>query len=115
MSLREGQVNGRFRGNAKIDMSNFTELTLIFTRPDGTKLTVKTADGVQLGPAVEDPKLGDLEENKYFEYFTIAGDIPADSKGFWPVCGIYEDDTTTPPTVSPSLHDEIEILEGCVE
>lgn len=115
MSLREGQSNGRFRGNANFDMSNFTELTLVFTRTDGSVLNVKTADGVQLNGAVADPKLGNLEANEYFEYFFAASEIPEGSKGDWPVCGIYEDSTTTPPTRSPSFTGTLEILEGCEE
>ncbi len=111
MSLREGQIGGVFRGWAKFDLSGFTELTLVFTRPDDTKLTVTTADGVTApGVPVTDPDLGPLPANEYFEYTTVDGDIPAGSKGEWDSCGIYTDAT---PKVYPSAKGTFQVLEGC--
>ena len=69
------------------DMSGNSELTLVFTKPDNTTLTVTTATGVT-APAVA---LGSLSASEYFSYTTAAGDI--DQAGTWTVQGTYDDAT----------------------
>lgn len=110
MSLREGQVGGTFRANAKFDMSANTALSLTFTRTDGTKLVVNNPQVIAPAVPVTDPTLGPLNANEYFEYITQVGDIPEGSAGDWTVCGIYTDST---PKVFPSATATLTILEGC--
>ena len=110
MSLREGQVGGTFRANAKFDMSASTALSLTFTRLDGTTLTVTNPDVTAPAVPVTDPTLGPLNASEYFEYIIQAGDIPEGSKGDWKVCGVYTDAT---PKVFPSATATLTILDGC--
>jgi hypothetical protein len=110
MSLREGQIGGTFRANAKFDMSGSTALELTFTRPDGTTLTVTNPDVTAPATPVTDPTLGPLNASEYFEYTTASGDIPVGSKGTWEACGVYEDGT---PKRFPSATATFEVLEGC--
>ncbi len=74
-------------GNTGYDMSDSTELTLVFTKPDGSTLTKTTATGVT-APAVA---IESILASTYFEYTTIEGDI--DQDGEWSVQGKYEDAT----------------------
>ena len=68
-------------------MSGSSELTLVFTKPDKTTLTVTTSNGVT-APA---QALGSLNASTYFSYTTAAGDI--DQAGTWTVQGTYNDAT----------------------
>ena len=72
---------------ASFDMSGSSELTLVFTKPDGSNLTKTTADGVT-APA---QAIGSLSASTYFSYTTVEGDI--DQAKDWQVYGMYDDST----------------------
>lgn len=95
MSLRIGEIGKTIRVNTDYDLSSNTQLTLTFTKPDGTTLTkTKTVDGVS-APAVDvtdpdDPTVTFLA-NEYMEYDTVSGDL--DQAGTWSVYATYNDAT----------------------
>lgn len=69
------------------DISGFSTLSLVFTKPSGATLTVTDSSS----PAVSAPSsaASDFLANQYFEYTTADGDI--DEAGTWEVCAIYVD------------------------
>ena len=84
--------------NAGFDMSSNTELTLTFTKPDGTtQVTKTTADGVALGAGETDPDLGVLTANEYVTYPIEAGFL--DTAGTWQVDLTYTNTASTPDDV----------------
>jgi hypothetical protein len=93
MTLRVGEIGKVIRVDTNFDLSANTELTLEFTKPDGTTLTKLTADGVSApGVNVTDPDTGDVfTANEYMEYDTISGDL--DQAGIWSVEARYTDGT----------------------
>lgn len=93
MSLKVGEIGKTIRLDAQYDLSANTELTVEFTKPDGTTLTkTKTSNGVTApGVEVTAPDGTVYEANTYFEYDFISGDL--DQSGIWYVEGIYEDGT----------------------
>lgn len=79
-TIFKGETGRLLRVNAGFDMSANTELSIIFTDPNGTSTTKTTADGVALGIVnVTDDDLGSLTANEYVEYsmepdlLTLAG------------------------------------------
>lgn len=97
MSLIVGDTNKTLRVNAGFNMSSWTELSLVFTLPDGTNATKVTADGVVIGAGVTDDDLGVLAANEYVEYPTEAGFIS--QAGEWKVYLIFTDTGTAPDTI----------------
>ena len=91
MTIRKDEVGKIIRVNALFDMTNNSELTLIFTKPDLTTLTVNKASGVSApGVDVLDPVTGvTFNANEYFQYTTQAGNI--DQSGSWKIKGVYDD------------------------
>jgi len=114
MSITVGEVGREFRlSTGGFNMSTSTGLSLIFTKPDNTKLTKTEASSNPVtAPAValvNDPDLGDQAESTYFEFTSIASDF--DQPGIWKVCGIYTDATRTYHTEAPAK--EFTVLEAC--
>lgn len=99
MALRVGESGKVIRVAASFDMSSNTELSLTFTKPDGTTSTkTKGASQVTLGTgAVTDPDLGSLSANEYVEYEVEAGFI--DQSGSWSVYLTYTNATPDPDDV----------------
>ncbi len=99
MSLKVGETGKTFRVAASFDMSGNTELTLIFTLPDGTTTTkTKTGGEVTLGTTpITDPDLGALLANEYVEYEIEAGFLNQD--GDWKVSLTYTNTTPTPDDI----------------
>lgn len=93
MSLRVGEIGKIIRVNTNYDLSANTELTLEFTKPDGTTVTKLKADGVSApGVNVTDPDTGDVfEANEYMEYDVESGLL--DQSGQWYVEAKYNDAT----------------------
>jgi len=95
MTIRVSEVGKAFRYSTGFDMSAFTELTLIFTKPDLTQLTKDTGTtNAVSAPAValvNDADLGNVPASTYMQFLTVAADF--DQAGIWTVCGIYEDAT----------------------
>lgn len=60
--------------DAQYDMSSFSALTLLFTRPDGTVFTV-TAPQVTLGTVPITTPLGAFAANQYAQYKIADGDL----------------------------------------
>ena len=91
--LKVGEVGKTFRYSTGFDMSAFTELTLIFTKPDGTTLTKNTstvnAVSAPATPLVNDSDLGNVPASTYMAFDSVAADF--DQDGIWTVCGIYND------------------------
>lgn len=70
-----------FRLNTNYDMSGNTALSLTFTKPNGTTLTVTPT-----APAVA---ASGFDANEYFQYTFVDGDV--DQDGPWSVRGTYTD------------------------
>jgi hypothetical protein len=97
MSLFVEESGRKLRVNAGFDMSAYTELSLIFCKPDGTAVTKTTADGVTLGAsAVTDPDLGALVADQYVEYDIEVGLITSSDAGQWQVQLKYTDTSVEP-------------------
>jgi len=83
------------RVNAGFDMSSNTELSLIFTDPDGTSTTKTTSDGVVLGTVgVTDADLGALTADQYVEYPIESGLLS--KAGRWCVQVLYTNTGVSP-------------------
>jgi len=94
MSINKGEVGRAFRlTTGGYDMSSSTGLTVILTKPDGTKLTKTEASSNPVtAPAIElinDPDVGSQAASTYFEFTSVALDF--DQAGTWKACGIYSD------------------------
>ena len=107
MSIRVGEVGKLFDLGTAFDMSSNTELTINFTKPDGTtKLTLtKTGGRVSI---VASLSAGGFPSNTYMQISTIASDF--DVAGVWTVCGIYQDAT---PKIFHSADATFTVLEAC--
>lgn len=89
-----GETGVTIRVNGGFDMSSYTELTLVFIKPDNTTVTKTTADGVTLGTgAVTDDDLGALSANEYVEY---ENEDIFDTAGTWRVYLKYTNTASTP-------------------
>lgn len=86
MALHVNDVGKLFRLATSFNMSAATSLTINFTKPDGTTLSVTT--GVTApAAAITDPDLGALAASEYMQYSIVATNI--DQAGVWRACGIY--------------------------
>lgn len=101
MALRVGESGKPFRYWTKFDMSEFTELELKFTAPDGGQTTFNTGttEAVALGTVdVYDPDIDAvLEANEY-----MVLEFPSslfDEDGFWKVQGTYTNTGETPDDI----------------
>jgi hypothetical protein len=110
MTIRRGEIGRTFILATGFDMSAFTELRLTFTDPNGTSVTVTTADGVTAPavPLVDDPDVGDQPASTYFQ-FVNSTDI-YNTIGTWTVCGAYVD---AAPSTFFTGKPQFEVLEGC--
>ena len=97
MTLYVGDTNKTFRVNAGYDMSSNTELTLTFTKPDGTVVVKASADGVVIGAGVTDADLGTILVNEYVEYPLESSFL--DAAGEWKVTLKYTNTATTPDSI----------------
>ena len=79
--------------NVGVDASAATEVGIIFTKPDGTTLTVDSTDGVTVGAV---PLTADCDviyaADEYLIYTTVTGNI--DQAGDWYVRGFVDTATT---------------------
>lgn len=105
MTIRVGDIGKPIVLWAQFDLSAFTALSMVFTKPDLTQLTVTpTAPAVPL----IDPELGTIPANEYWQYITIAADI--DQVGTWTVCATYDDASPSHFSSAPAT---FEVLAGC--
>jgi hypothetical protein len=95
-TVREGEIGTAFRLYTFFNMSQATNLTIKFTKPDGTTLQVSSPDVTAPGVSVTDPKAGTVPAYEYMQYLWKAGDL--DQSGVWRACGTYQDATTTIPS-----------------
>lgn len=98
MSMFVEESGRTFRVNAGFDLSGYTELTIIFCKPDGSTTVEKTtADGVVLGAvAVTDDIFGALTANYYVEYPIEVGLIESTDAGQWAAQVLYTDTGASP-------------------
>ena len=116
MTIKVGSLGLPLRIATGFNMSASTSLTMIITKPDGTKLTKTSGAGEVSAPAVplvNDPDLGDVDASTYFEYTNAVNDYDVEGNlndtNPWKVCGTYVDSSQTLP-VSPV---PFTVLEGC--
>ena len=116
MTIKVGSIGVPLRIATGFDMSGSTSLTMVITKPDGTKLTKTSGAGEVSAPAVplvNDPDLGNVPASEYFEYtnavddYDVAGDKTDTNP--WKACGTYVDGSQTLP-VSPV---PFTVAEGC--
>ncbi len=82
--------------NTAYDMSSFTTLSFLFTKPDGTTLLkTSVANGVTCPNVNVVTALGTFLANQYAQYFFINGDL--DILGIWQARIIYDNNLATPP------------------
>lgn len=108
MTIRVGDIGKDVVLFTKIDMSASTALTMVFTKPDGTKLTKTNPDVTAPASPLVDPILGTLPANEYLSYTLVSSDI--DQTGLWTVCGTYADSI---PTHLSSASNTFTVLAGC--
>jgi len=116
MTIKKNSLGLPLRIATGFNLSGFTSLTMIITKPDGTKLTKTSGAGEVTAPAVplvDDVDLGNVAASTYFEYINAVDDydVVGDSTDVnpWKVCGTYVDASQTLP-VSPV---PFTVLEGC--
>jgi hypothetical protein len=104
-TLFVGETGRLLRVNAGFDLSSYTELSLIFCKPNGTTATKTTSDGVAIGgTAVTDADLGALTANYYVTYSIESGLISTTDAGQWQVQLLY---TNTGASPTDSLYGSI--------
>lgn len=119
MSLTEGESGKLFYVATEFDMSSFTELEVIFTKPGGTIVTkTQTAGEVTLGTSDGSfPGVGAVLANEYMIYTIEAGflDEAGDStdESPWKAFGRYTNDTTTPDQIYIGLCIPFTVLAQC--
>ena len=110
--LYVGDSGKTLRVNAGFDMSSYTELSLVFKKPDNTTVTKTTSDGVALGGvAVTDDDLGSLTANQYVNYDIEAGLL--DTAGRWCVYLIYTNTSASPNDVFNGAPGHFTVKELC--
>jgi len=94
MTIKKGTILVPLRIAMGFDVSGFTSLTMIITKPNGVKLTKTSASGEVDAPAValvDDPDLGNVAASTYLEYINAVNDYDqVGDKGDinpWKVCG----------------------------
>lgn len=101
--FKVGETGRLHRVNAGFDLPTRTELTLTYTKPDGsTVIKTETGGEVALGIVnVTDPDLGNLLANKYVEYEIEAGflDQANTSTSSWKVYLTYINTAPTPDDI----------------
>lgn len=70
-----GEYGVVFLFNTSYDMSANTQLTIIFTKPDGSTLTVNKTNGVALGVSPIVTNIGIFQANQYATYEFQNGDV----------------------------------------
>ena len=83
-----------FRFGTGYDMSGFATLTLVFTKPDNSVLTVtnsSTPNAVTLGVVPVTTTEGVFAANQYVNYTFAVGDV--NEQGIWAVWLTYVDST----------------------
>jgi hypothetical protein len=96
VTIKDGEIGKLVIIGADFDLSGFTELRVVFTKPDLTVVTKTTADGVT-APAV--PITVDIDgvsttfaASEYWQYPTEAG-VMTPAGTTWKVHGEYVDAT----------------------
>lgn len=110
--LYVGDSGKTLRVNAGFDMSSYTELSLVFTKPDNTTVTKTTTDGVTLGTTtITDDDLGSLTANQYVYYDFEVGVL--DTAGRWCVHLIYTNTGASPNDVFNGAPAHFTVKELC--
>jgi hypothetical protein len=116
MTMKVGNIGVPLRVATGFDMSGSTSLTMIITKPDGSKLTKTSGAGEVSAPAValtDDPDVGTVAASTYLEYTNAVDDYDVEGLSTdtnpWEVCGIYVDGSQTLPV--PRV--PFTVLEGC--
>ena len=113
MAVFVGETGRTLRVNAGFDLSGYTELSIIFCKPDGTTVTKTTADGVVIGAGVTDADLGVLTANEYVEYPIEVGVIGVSDAGQWSAQILYTDTSASPNDNLYGAVAYFEVLERC--
>jgi len=86
--LNVGEYGVHLWFSTGFDMRGFTSLSIIFTKPDQTVLTV-TNPAVSVGAVDENTVFGLFPANKYLDYVFVEGQV--DQVGVWGVRCTYTD------------------------
>ena len=112
MTIRVGESGKPIRYWTKINMQDYTLLTLTFTKPDGSQF-VRTSGGtpaVSLGQTtVVDEDLGRINRYEYMEYTCQVSDF--DVAGTWSVQGKYTNTAVEPDDIFIGPDTEFEVEE----
>lgn len=88
-------VGGTGYSGAGFDLSAYTNLTLVFTLPDGAELTVESPDVVLGVINYTLPNGRVFNANQYVTYVFLVDQVTV--AGNWRVRLIYDDDVVVPP------------------
>lgn len=86
--MRVGEYGVPVFLNSGIDLSGYTNLSVLFERSDGTQLTV-TLPYVSLGIVDITTNIGDFLANQYVAYTFVVGDLNV--AGTWHATLTYDD------------------------
>lgn len=89
--MRVGEWGVVFLFSTGFNMQNSTLLSLKFTKPDGTALTVTNLTGVTVGTSPITTTLGVFAANQYVQYTFKNGDV--NQAGTWVAQLTYQDAT----------------------
>lgn len=119
MTIKVGESGKLIAYNANFDISAFTLLEIILTDPNGTSVTITSADRVS-APATNGTFkaiVAGVETdvtytaNEYMQFTSLAADFAV--KGTWTMCGKY---TNTVPAIDEIFEGtavEFEVYEAC--
>jgi len=90
--MRVNEYGVIFRFSVGYDISAETELSLVFTKPDGTVMPAKVTPDVSVGVTPVVTTLGTFAANEYVNYTFVSGDI--DQAGVWTAQLTYDEGAT---------------------
>jgi hypothetical protein len=93
--MNVGEYGIQFNLNVNYNISAFTALSLVITRPDGTFVTRTSANVTVPGVPYVDPALGTFAANQYARYYFQAGDL--NQAGTYTARLTYTNSGATPP------------------
>ncbi len=95
ITVNEGEFGVACVFSTAFNMSTFTEISMKFTKPDGTILLVDSSDGVTVPGSPIVTVLGTFAANEYSQYYFQSGDL--DQLGVWYCRVIFDDSGASPP------------------
>ncbi len=114
MSIHVGESGKLYGYNTNLDLSSNTSLSLVFTAPDGSKITI---DPSRISaPAVDG--IFDVNgtpttflANQYMQFITLSTDFL--TSGGWYVCGTYTNAGVSPEQIFSARRKSFTVDKAC--